>query len=798
MDTRLKFHDINGHTSGVKARIHKPYWDLELHQAWSKLIDLKSKVSKQEFRTKRRSFDRLLRRKERKFNKDKLSELENNLGKNPKKFWNHIKNLGPNKKQKLPKCVEINGHLISDEDSVINHWKNEFENLYQKSNADTSGDIISFANDIAGKINQLEIDSSISINNEINGPISLAETRTAIKNLKLRKATGVDLIKNEIIKTPGIERLVHSMFCNCFTMGMLPSKWKQGIISPIPKGAMTNIYLPMNYRGLMLLSTLEKCYTSILNNRIYNYCESNNIIVDEQGGFRKGYSCQDQIYTLISTINSCFTNKKSCYCAFVDQKKYFDFINCDLLRFRLLASNINGNIYKSIVNLYSRTTVRIKINNQLSKEFVIENGIFQGETLSPLLASLYLNDLVQCINCAKLGVEVSGNMISILLYADDIVLIAPTEEKLQQELDILEKWTNNWQLTCNQNKTKIVHFRSPHVSKTTYAFHLNDEKLEVVSCYKYLGLILDEYLNYLEATQVLSKSGGRALSSIICKMYNYKSANFKTLYTLIESGVNSILTYSSCIWGHDKFEEIEKINKRFIRYFLGLPRNTPTCCLYYLTSINPILCNTFVDKCRFYNRLIGMNDNRLAKKLFTSDLTLKTLGWVTSFEKICNLVGLNITLGEVIPLQSFKNKCDEFFQNKVRQEIYNSVKPVLTKLVCLDNIIPNLLCINNKAYRSLSSKLLAGVLKLEIETGRYYQIERKDRLCKFCNLIESELHFCCICPAYEIPCNLFLQKTKLRLTCDNIVFIVKNYIKDFSSYVHDAWSIRNNNFYKTF
>ena len=89
-------------------------------------------------------------------------------------------------------------------------------------------------------------------------------------------------------------------FNKCFLYGLTPSVWLKAIINPIPKGALKDPYLPMNYRGISLLSCTSKIYSGVLNNRITDYFENVDVFVDEQNDFRKGRSCEDHVFVLNS------------------------------------------------------------------------------------------------------------------------------------------------------------------------------------------------------------------------------------------------------------------------------------------------------------------------------------------------------------------------------------------------------------------------------------------------------------------------------------------------------------------
>ena len=111
------------------------------------------------------------------------------------------------------------------------------------------------------------------------------------------------------------------------------------------------MYNPLNYRGISLLPCIAKLYSSILNNRLTQYCDYLEIIVDEQNGFRKDRSCVDHIFVLTSIVRNIINNNLSTYCAFIDFKKAFDCINRELLLYKLLMYNIDGKMFRVINGL---------------------------------------------------------------------------------------------------------------------------------------------------------------------------------------------------------------------------------------------------------------------------------------------------------------------------------------------------------------------------------------------------------------------------------------------------------------
>ena len=119
-----------------------------------------------------------------------------------------------------------------------------------------------------------------------------------------------------------------------------------------------------------------------------------------------------------------------------------------------MSIGISGNILDAIQSLYERVQCTVKVNDLSPPWFPVTHGVKQGFKISPTLFSIYINDLAQEIERLNCGVNLDGTIISVLLYAGDIVFIAPTEENLQSMLDTLNSWCRKLKLTVNQEKTK--------------------------------------------------------------------------------------------------------------------------------------------------------------------------------------------------------------------------------------------------------------------------------------------------------------------------------------------------------
>ena len=144
---------------------------------------------------------------------------------------------------------------------------------------------------------------------------------------------------------------------------------------------------------------------------------------------------------------------------------------------KLVKLGFNGHLLNAIKSLYSDILCSVKLNTFTTDWFEVTCGLKQGFSLSPMLFNLYINDLALTIDSLGKGVEVDDTRVSVLLYADDIVLIAESEMDLQAMLDTLRAWSKNNLITINVAKSNIVHLRNPSVTRSNFVFKVNDDSL---------------------------------------------------------------------------------------------------------------------------------------------------------------------------------------------------------------------------------------------------------------------------------------------------------------------------------
>ena len=276
-----------------------------------------------------------------------------------------------------------------------------------------------------------------------------------------------------------------------------------------------------------------------------------------------------------------------------------------------------------------------------------------------MLFGIFINDLAIEIQNLSLGITVGDRKVSILLYADDIAILAENEENLQTMLNKLNEWCKKWQLMINNEKSQVVHFRKKRKVRTTFSFSIGPMNIKTVERYKYLGVTLNENLDFHESAQELAEAGGWALGGLISKFKVHKNIGYHTLTKLFDHDGKPITDYCSSIWGFANYTFPEKVQLRAARYFMGVNSKTPIHVLTGNMGWLPTKVRILLEINKYYNLLTKMDHSRLTYKVFEYDLqNISNENWSGDLETIRNQIGMteNIFTGTEIDLDSAKEK----------------------------------------------------------------------------------------------------------------------------------------------
>ena len=611
----------------------------------------------------------------------------------------------------------------------------------------------------------------------LDSPFVMVELQSALYRAKDNKAPGHDRISYEFYKNAPhcfLEEILQ-LFNFIFLREQIPYSFLQSIIVPLFKKGDINIV--SNYRGLSLLDSIYKLFTGILLDRINDWIFYNNVLNEFQSGFRKGYSTVDNLFNLTSIININFSQNKKTYAFFVDFTAAFDMIPRNSLFYKLSSLGLSQKMLSILQLLYSNTKSRIWDGNTLSDFFNVKQGVKQGCLLSPVLFSLYLNDLHDFLPG---GITFSGVLIKVLLYADDIVILSDCPLVLQDMINALFEYCNLWCLKINLSKSKIVIFRKCTRISSNLRWTYGIDDIEIVNDYKYLGILLNYKLSFVKHLESKLSASKLAINSSWLSYIHHPKISISNKLKIFHAASKSIMFYGAPIWGYLKFNIVEKLLRYFLKKILRLPQNTPNYMIYLETGMNSLYSDTLDLHISFIKRVFDLPTNRLPRFLAEEVVRSNTF-WFPHWK--------NISRNPNIDLNYFCNSLDflrSSLVDKVRIIEYNENKLLARNsqhdLYKVLNYSVDYFSNNNSAY------FVGTIFKIR---GALYKLNScsifgsNNRLCTICNLneIEDTYHFIGKCPifsAFRFQCfgerTLELSQVINILNASNF-FELYNYLK---------------------
>lgn len=367
-------------------------------------------------------------------------------------------------KKEISKIRDEKGNIVTDKKEILRVTEDFYRELYKQQQENTSPS------------------SPIKVLNQGSEDIpdiTEEEIRGALNEMKNNKAPGEDELVIEAVKSAGksVTKALVLLFNKCLTEGITPSQWDNAIIITMhKKGDPTDLG---NYRPISLLTHMYKLFTKILTKRLTNrllFYQSK-----EQAGFRPGFGTNDHLLSIKVLIEKCIEYNKPLILIFVDYEKAFDSVNQQRLLEALSECRIDYRYTTLIKHIYNNATASVRLHED-TKKFRIEKGVRQGDTLSPLLFITLLESVCKKINWESMGINIDGEKIGHLRFADDIVLISEDIKEAQNMLNTLNRESEKIGLKINTGKTQ---FMTNLVLSQNIT--LNDNHLQQVSTYKYLG-----------------------------------------------------------------------------------------------------------------------------------------------------------------------------------------------------------------------------------------------------------------------------------------------------------------------
>ena len=461
---------------------------------------------------------------------------------NSKETWSKINNfLGRHKNDQEVRVVDGDGRCLQEMD-LANHFNNYFISLPHQlvSNLPPFND---------GNGDDDVIDSVYrNPNSFFFRPTSYDEVMNTINSLE-NKGNPLFDITPRILKKISII-IVPYLVCIynlCITNGLYPDFLKLARVVPVFKaGQRDNV---ANYRPISNLSSLNKLFERLTHKRLSSFLDNFNIISHSQYGFRKLKCTALANFHIVTDLMKTFHDKHYTVALFLDLKRAFDTVDSEILLKKLEYCGIRDSSNAFFRSYLTNRSQFVYINGSKSDKRTINVGVPQGSILGPALFNIFINDIIDYVGYNS------------VFYADDGVFYV-TSETLSGCVDMmndliarLSHWLLVNRLVPNLSKTKVMLFTSRRCNDLPDLM-FNGTNLLWVRSIKYLGVILDEKLNFFE--HVCTLLGKLAQANGILYSMKY-SAPTKVKLNIYYSLVYSILTQNIIVWGGLSYEHRRNI-----------------------------------------------------------------------------------------------------------------------------------------------------------------------------------------------------------------------------------------------
>ena len=470
----------------TKSRDSYPWITQEIRKMIKKRDRLSKKLKKNprltELETKyketRREVKKLIRKEYWNYVCSLFEENKDEVDARPclKRFWTYIKHQRSSSVGISP--LRHEGKLVTDPKEKAEILNNQFFKAFSSGLQYSKEEFI-------GKC---EMDTS-DRNYRVMEDIEISENGIAklLSGLNPAKATGPDGLPPRVLKelSTQLAPILTMIYRLSLKTGQVPADWRHALVSPVFKKG--EHYEPINYRPVSLTSIPCKILEHVLVSNLMKHFENNDILNKRQHGFRRGRSCESQLLEFVEEVSAGLDCGLPTDVVIMDFAKAFDRVNHSLLTHKLDQYGVTGKTNQWISSFLHNRSQSVVVEGETSEPINVKSGVPQGSVLGPCLFLAYINDLPERVKATS------------RLFADDTLLhrlIKEAEDRksLQEDLERLEKWEDQWDMHFHPQKCNILPIERSKPKVEPQDYFLHGEKLEKVTEIK-LGVILQNNLH---------------------------------------------------------------------------------------------------------------------------------------------------------------------------------------------------------------------------------------------------------------------------------------------------------------
>ena len=517
-----------------------------------------NRIAFQEYNNYKNNLCRVIRKSKRDYFINKFNSCKNDI----KGSWKIINSILSKKFKKSDNItiLDSRGREIHDSNVIANDFCNYFSTIAHRLDSDipvTNTDPMGYMPD--------PIPASFT-----PALATEHEVETIIKSVP-NKSVNINIMPIFIYKkiAPLISPVICDIFNSSVNEGMFPSNLKLSRTRPLFKSKNTKV--KDNYRPISLLPFLSKINEKLMKTRAIEFLNENEILYNKQFGFRAGCSTSDAVLHYVDDCVAALDKRLYTVTVFLDFSKAFDTVNHDIMLRKLDRLGFRGNTNDYFRSYLCDRRMYVSVNGCDSETTTMNIGLPQGSVSAPWLFSLYINDMHR-----------TSRKLKFIHYADDTTVYMSGNnlkrlcEEVCEELRLIDDWLKSNRLSLNINKTYCMIHTHSNYDLNDRDVRIRNTPITFVKSAKFLGITIDDRLNYNEHVTQLTKRLSRCKGILYKLSYSIPPTILRQLYFAI---FYSVMIYGIAIWGGGNITNlnmVSRINRTAVNTFINeLPFSIP-------------------------------------------------------------------------------------------------------------------------------------------------------------------------------------------------------------------------------
>ena len=514
---------------------------------------------------------------------------------NKRDFWSEIKKCKGGRVS-CPTCVDG----VTGDDGINDLFSSKFEELYSSVPYDNV------------QMNDLLNDLEANISNHAHDPLSdchdvhVHDVVRAVKKLKAGKNDGHrGLFTNHVIHGSRklslyLSMLFSCMICHC---NSIPPDFALSTIVPIPKNNRKSLNNSTNYRAIALSSIFGKLLDHIILHKNHEHFSTSCY----QFGFKAKHSTGMCTFVVNETIQYYLNRNNDVYCTLLDATKAFDRVEYVRLFRCLIEKGICPIVCRFLAYLYTRQCIRVRWGNVVGTPFPCRNGVKQGGVMSPILYSIYMDQLLTRLHNSPYGCEINRVFMGAFAYADDLILLSPTVHGTRCMLNICETYGQDFNVMFNPSKSKlIVRTTNEHrMLADSISLKFMNGRIDTVLSEKHLGNLIGNVKQTDIVNHILQEF--RHKTNFV--KYHFKNLPVNIMYSLFKTHCMPLYGSQLLDLDHCSMKLFYTSWRKSVRFVLNLPYRTHCNLLNTICDDQPIETQMYVRFLKFYKSLCNSSNS---------------------------------------------------------------------------------------------------------------------------------------------------------------------------------------------